>query len=109
MRHLVLKPSKAIFIRQYRVPGVLFYAEAGTNQFVDALFTLYSVPCRVSDSKGKQRVCCSHRLGEGSGWEAEHPPGAGAVAHISAAHITGNLLCSARSIRNKVLPTVFRC
>ena len=34
---------------------------------------------------------------------------AGAVAHISAAHITDNLLRSARSIRNKVLPTPFPC
>jgi len=51
----------------------VFYDEAGTNQFVDALFTLYSVMCCVPDSKGKHCVCCPHRPGEGLGQEAEHP------------------------------------
>lgn len=77
---------------------------AGTRQFVDALFTLYSILCRVPERKGKHWVCWERNY---DGKQSTH--WSWSCCCISAAHITDNLLRSARSIRNKVLPTPLPC
>lgn len=110
LRHLELEPSQAISIRLchvLHVPSVLCRGWHKPICWRSVYLVLHPVPCSREEGKTLGLLLSSPGRGIMTGSRASTV--AGAVARISAAHITDNLLRSARSIRNKVLPTPLPC
>lgn len=109
-RHLELEPCKAVFMRLCHVLSVPSVLCRGWHKAIccrSVYLVLHTVPCSREERKALGPLLSSPGRGIMTGSRASTV--AGAAAHISAAHITDNLLRSARSIRNKVLPTLLPC